>query len=112
MMQKAERPKKLTSITERMLTGCGNMYVTVAEHEGKPFEVFATLGKAGGCPACYAEATTRCISLGLRSGVPISEFINQLKNIACPNSAIEDSKKILSCPDAIAKAMENSYRTD
>ena len=104
-MEKAERPKELQETTIRMLTGCGNMYVTLARHNGKLFEVFGVLGKSGGCPRCYAEATTRCITLGLRYGIPASEFVKQLENIACPSPTIEDGIKILSCPDAIAKAI-------
>ena len=82
------------------------MYVTITEHDGKPFEIFGTLGKAGGCSKCYAEAVTRCITLGLRYGIPASEFIKQLENIACPSPTLEDGIRVLSCPDAIAKVMK------
>jgi len=105
-MEKAKRPKQLQETTTRIPTGCGNLYITIAEHDGKPFEVFSTLGKAGGCSKCYAEAVSRCISLGLRYGIPISEFIDQLENLACPSPTMEDGIRIASCPDAIAKAMK------
>lgn len=105
-MGKAERPKQLQETTVRIMTGCGKMYVTITEHSSKPFEVFVALGKAGGCPKCYSEAVSRCISLGLRYGIPASDFIEQLKDLKCPNQAIEDSVRITSCPDAIAKAMD------
>ena len=106
-INKAKRPKQLTSNTIRFLTGCGNMYVTVTKHEGKPFEVFSLLGKAGGCTKCYTEAVSRCISLGLRYGIPASEFIEQLENLACPNPGVEEGIKVLSCCDALAKAIKS-----
>ncbi len=105
-MNKLERPKTLKETTVRIQTGCGNMYVSISTHEDNPFEIFSTLGKSGGCAKCYAEAVSRCISLGLRHGIPITEFIEQLENLACPSSALEEGTKILSCADAIAKAMK------
>jgi ribonucleoside-diphosphate reductase alpha chain len=49
----------------------GDLYVTVNEDEtGKPFEVFATLGKAGGAAMADVEGIGRLISLALRSGIP------------------------------------------
>lgn len=105
-MEKAKRPKQLEETTIRMMTGCGKMYVTITENDGKPFEVFVALGKAGQCTKCYTEAITRCITLGLRCGIPASEFVEQLEGLACPNPMIEDGIKVLSCPDAVAKAMK------
>jgi ribonucleoside-diphosphate reductase alpha chain len=111
-MGKAKRPKILSEKTVKMLTGCGNMYVTVTDHETKPFEVFSFLGKAGGCPRCYGEAVSRCISIGLRYGIPISEFIEHLEGLACPSPALEEGNKIASCPDAIAQAMKVSIEAN
>lgn len=105
-MEKLKRPKQLVATTTRVSTGCGNLYITIAEHEGKPFEVFGTLGKSGGCSRCYVEAVTRCITLGLRCGIPMSEFAKQLEGISCPSPALEEGVKILSCPDAVAMVMK------
>lgn len=90
-----------------MKTGCGNLYVTVNEDEsGKPFEVFTNIGKAGGCASSQAEAIGRLISLSLRSGVEPDEIIKQLKGISCHQPSWADEGRILSCSDAIAKALE------
>jgi len=104
-MPKAKRPKQLTATTTKVPTGCGNMNVIVTEMDNKPFEVFCTLGKSGGCPRAFTEAIGRCISAGLRYDVPISEYVKQLKDISCPTHALEDGEKIKSCPDAIARVL-------
>ena len=45
-----DRPRVVQGVTSRVGTGHGNMYVTINfEQEEIPFEVFSTLGKAGGC---------------------------------------------------------------
>ncbi len=105
-MPKAPRPKTLTGVTVKKVTGCGNLYVTINSN-GKPLELFASLGKNGGCTRCQNEALTRAISLGLRYGVPAQEFIDQLSGIQCPNANMwPEDARTLSCPDAIARALQ------
>ena len=48
-----------------------------------PFEVFASLGKAGGCAAAQTEATARLVSQGLRAGIDPDLIVKQLKGIRC-----------------------------
>ena len=51
----------------------GDLYVTINEDEdGRAFEVFTTVGKAGGAAMADAEALGRLASLALRSGIPIT----------------------------------------
>ncbi|MDR1400936.1 MAG: vitamin B12-dependent ribonucleotide reductase [Endomicrobium sp.] len=100
------RPKKTAGLTFLMRTGCGKMYVTVNEDSTGVCEVFTQLGKSGGCTSSQAEAVGRLISLSLRSGVDQQEIVDQLKGIRCPSPIIFDSGVILSCADAIAKALE------
>ncbi len=101
------RPEVIAGTTRRMITGCGNLYVTINEDKEGPFEVFATMGKAGGCSASQAEAISRLISLSLRSKVDNEIIIKQLKGVRCPAPARERGGGIiLSCADAIGKAIE------
>jgi ribonucleoside-diphosphate reductase alpha chain len=100
------RPIITYGATIKMKTGCGNLYVTINEDENGICEVFSTLGKAGGCAASQTEAISRLVSLALRSGVSPEPIIEQLKGIRCPNPIWQDGEKILSCADAIAKAVE------
>jgi ribonucleoside-diphosphate reductase alpha chain len=101
-----KRPKRTMAFVEKVTTGCGNMYVTVASDEQGLFEVFSTLGKAGGCATAQLEAICRLITLALRSGVEIASIVKQLRGIRCPSIAWEEGKAVLSCADAIASVLE------
>lgn len=101
------RPLCVTGRTIEMETGCGSLYVTINEDEkGQPFEVFAQIGKAGGCVASQTQSTARLCSLALRSGIEPKSIIKQLIGISCHKPSGYGTKKILSCSDAIAKALK------
>ena len=92
-------------ITERVRTGHGNVYVTINfDEDGLPFEVFTTLGKAGGCDSAQLEAISRLISLALRSGIDPVQIVEQLRNITCC-PVWEGGVRVGSTPDALAIAM-------
>ena len=102
-----ERPDALRGITRKMVSPLGTLYVTINEDEkGRPFEVFTTLGKAGGAAMADAEAISRLISLALRSGIPLRTVCRQLRGISCDRAVGFGAKKILSMPDAVALAIE------
>jgi ribonucleoside-diphosphate reductase alpha chain len=110
--QKVERrPKARQNVihgsTRKIRTGCGNLYVTVNEdEEGNPFEIFNQIGKAGGCAASQSEAIGRLVSLAFRSNIEPMDVVRQLKGISCHMPVWYQEGKILSCADAIAKAIE------
>jgi len=104
---KKSRPKVLEGKTVRVATGCGNLYVTVNRDGGEVFEVFAALGKAGTCAKVQSEALTRVITLALKFGVPMEEIVEEIENLICPSPVWEGGKRILSCPDAIAKVLRS-----
>ena len=104
------RPIVVHGVTRKMATGCGNLYVTMNEDEEGLFEVFVRLGKAGGCADAQLEAIGRLISLQLRSGIKVEAIIKQLKGIRCPSPLLARGGPILSCPDAVAKALESHVK--
>jgi ribonucleoside-diphosphate reductase alpha chain len=83
------------------------LYVTITEDDkGQPFEMFMTLGKAGGALMADVEAVGRLISLALRSGIPMHEVHRQLRGISSDRVTGLGPNKVLSVPDAIGIAME------
>lgn len=104
-----ERPETLEGFTSKMVTGLGTLYVTVTEYEGRPFEVFATIGKSGGSTTAKTEAIGRLVSLALRSGVGVEKIIDQLKGIGGEHPVFQQGGLVLSIPDAISRVLERRY---
>ena len=106
-----ERPETLSGYTTKIKTGYGYLYVTVTEFEGRPFEVFATIGKSGRSTTAKTEAIGRLVSLALRSGVKVDKIVNQLKGIGGEYPIFQDGGLVLSIPDAISRVLEKQYMT-
>src|SRR6266545_3528841 len=104
---KRSRPDLLKGSTRRIETPLGTMYVTITEDDrGQPFEVFISLGKAGGALMADVEAIGRLLSLALRSGIPLREVYRQLRGISSDRVVGLGPNKVLSVPDAIGIAIE------
>jgi len=104
---KRSRPDLLKGATRRVETPLGTMYVNITEDDkGQPFEVFISLGKAGGALMADVEAIGRLISLALRSGIPLREVYRQLRGISSDRAVGLGPNKVLSVPDAIGIAIE------
>ena len=107
-----ERPDTLNGFTTKIKTGMGQLYVTVTELNGRPFEVFATIGKSGKSTMAKTEAIGRLVSLALRAGVHVSEIIDQIKGITGEHTIFQNGGLVLSIPDAIGRVLEQRYLVD
>lgn len=108
-MTVARRPTVLKGVTEKIRTGYGNLYVTVNTRDGKPFEVFAHIGRSGYSTMADTEAICRLISLALRSGVPVDAVIRQLRGIGGSSPVYSGGARVSSIPDAIAQVLHRWY---
>jgi ribonucleoside-diphosphate reductase alpha chain len=107
-----ERPQTLEGFTSKMNTGMGQLYVTVTELDGHPFEVFATIGKSGRSTTAKTEAIGRLVSLAFRSGVRVEKVVEQLKGIGGEHPVFQEGGLVLSIPDAIGRVLEKRYLKD
>ncbi|AMD92429.1 vitamin B12-dependent ribonucleotide reductase [Desulfomicrobium orale] len=107
-----DRPDIVYGFTQKVRTGLGDLYLTVNEVDGKPFEVFATIGRSGRSITAKAEAIGRLVSLALRSGVHVREIVKQLKGIGGEHPVFQKKDMLLSIPDAVSWVFENRYLQD
>lgn len=104
-----DRPVTLSGITDKIKTGYGNLYVTINTLDGKPFEVFAQIGKSGYSTMADTEAICRLISLALRSGIGVDKIVEQLIGIGGASPVFQEGGLIMSIPDAIAKVLNKHF---
>jgi ribonucleoside-diphosphate reductase alpha chain len=109
MPVRPSRSPVLRGETREKVTGCGSLYVTLNEDDFGPRELFANMGKAGGCASASTEAIGRLVSLAFRYGVPPDKIVKQLKGIRCHVPLGLGPNQILSCPDAIGRALADKY---
>lgn len=104
-----ERPSSIEGKTYKIETGCGTSYITISNLDSPYYEIFATLGKTGGCPSATLQSLTRCLTVGLNlSKDPerlIKRYIKQLIGIGCPHS----TKHIPSCVESIGIVLQKHY---
>ena len=101
-----KRPRRIHGTTERVNTYHGGAYVTVnKDDDGNIVEVFAAVGKPGGCDQTVMQVLTRMTSIALQYGVPAEDVIRQLKGSSCCPT-YDGSTLVLSPSDAIGIALE------
>jgi ribonucleoside-diphosphate reductase alpha chain len=105
------RPVVVAGLTYNLPSPDGKVNVTVNSDEDGPFEVFINVGRAGSDIAALAEALGRLISLQLRLPSTVSpverlrQVESQLRGIGGSRSIGVGPERVLSLPDAVAKAL-------
>ena len=116
MADTRRRPRSLPSVTRRISTELGNLYLAVTlDEDGQPFEVFGWLGKTGSFGYGVTELACRLVSLHLRRGTPVDEIVEQCAGIRdmqpWPNRLPDGSTVHVTGPgDAIALVLSEFGR--
>lgn len=107
------RPDVMHGTTYKVATAYGNLYITINDDaDGRPFEVFASIGKNGGFFGAQSEAICRMASLSLRSGIDPEEVVKQLKGIRSPDVTWHNGGQIHSLADAVGQILERHLKRD
>ncbi|MBR0315977.1 MAG: adenosylcobalamin-dependent ribonucleoside-diphosphate reductase [Synergistaceae bacterium] len=105
-----ERPSSIIfGKTIKDTTPWGSIYLTLNFDGEKPFEIFINIGKSGSELKAMTEALSRVISIGLRSGCNLEDFIDTLKGLSGKEYWMlnsDDDHITRSIPDAIALLLE------
>lgn len=105
-----KRPERPRGETPEIQTGCGKLKLTLNEDDKGLCETIITIGKSGGCTTAWAEALGRVLSISLRSNVQVEKLRDQLKTIRCPSPCMIQGGTVLSCPDGIARLLEEHLK--
>ena len=96
-------------------TPWGSIYITLNLDGKDPFEIFINVGKSGSELKAMTEALSRVISIGLRSGCSLEDFIDTLKGLSGKEYWMlncDDDHVARSIPDAIALLLEKLIDRD
>ncbi len=112
--EKAKRVKARPGLmmfgkTIKDTTPWGSIYVTLNLDGKDPFEIFVNVGKSGSEMKAMTEALSRVISIGLRSGCSLEDFIDTLKGLSGKEYWMlkcDENHVVRSVPDAIALLLE------
>lgn len=104
-------PSVVDGTTFRRETPAGTVRVTINAQDGRPFEVFIFLGRAGSETQSFCEGLGRMVSAFLRveSPVPAAERLalaaDQLTGIGGANQVGFGPNRVLSVVDAIGQIL-------
>jgi|GEM_PF-3888115 len=106
-----KRPDTIDTVTYKVQTGCGALYIRITHIDGRPFELFPELGKSGGCAFAMTESLGKLTSIMLRLGVDPAMVVCFLRNIKCDRTA-GLRPKVYSCADALAQTLERFLKEE
>lgn len=101
-----DRPECLEGKTTRVKTAAGTLFVTLNFADGKPYEVFAQIGKAGSDIMAMTEGIARLLSMSLQAGVSIEKAIEQLDGIGGNGHTGFGAAKVRSVPDGLSRGLK------
>jgi len=108
-MTRKSKIQKANGKTVHLVTGCGELHVTVNKKKDGAIQVILRCnGKSGGCMSSQVEALSRVIGTSLNAGVDPKKIVSHLKDITCSSPSSETK----SCADAIARGIEERLKEE
>ena len=81
-LRRCKLPDTRNSVTHKFSVAGHEGYITVGLYEnGKPGEIFITLGKAGSTLAGFADAFATAISFSLQHGVELRFLVDKFAHV-------------------------------
>jgi ribonucleoside-diphosphate reductase alpha chain len=94
-LRRCKLPDTRTSVTHKFSVAGHEGYITVGLYEnGKPGEIFITLGKAGSTLAGFADAFATAISFSLQHGVEMRFLVDKFSHVRFEPSGFTGNKDI------------------
>lgn len=90
--------------TKKILFGCGSLFVTINEENGRPCQLLANIGKAGCCQRALLEAVCRLVNHLLDIDESLENIVKVLVGIRCDKGMAGVGR--LSCVDALANQLK------
>lgn len=103
------RPETLPTWVEKLPTSYGTVYLRVSELDGKPYEMFVTVGKGGQGIQALCEPIGKLATELFRDGKPVARIVELLKGIQDDAPTPCKTWVNLSIADAIGQALERRY---
>ena len=102
----ARRLEDMLSMWKRP-TVVTHMYVTINGLDGRPLEVFTTIGKVGSSVSVMADGISRLASGWLQEGAPADKVLRHLEHMRAETAVTWPAAEcmVFSVPDGMAKAL-------
>ena len=104
--------KGIPTRTFEIVTPRGTVHAYITElrsHPGRPFDIRLQIGKAGNDTLADVEALGRTISAGLRSGVSVEVYVEQLAELGGKSATGMGPNKVRSIADGVSKLLRILY---
>lgn len=83
-IKREKRENVLSGLTKVERTSCGDIYITLNFNEkGEPRELFASVGKAGGCASSQCASIGRLASYFFQIGGNPLDVVRALEGVFC-----------------------------
>ena len=121
MSERVRLPDERQSVTKKLtihstVAGDVKVYVQVGFYpDGRPGEIFLKADQMGSTLSGMLDALSMCMSVALQAGVPLSWFVEKLKNLQFEPAGPTNDPRVryaTSIVDGLAKWLEHRFPTE